>query len=246
MSNSWFMRCLNEHIARLANAEDGCSGRFWEGRFKCQALLDEAALAACLAYVDLNPVRAEMEDTPEASDHTSIQRRIQALSVANEVKPLQPPELMPFVGYPRKDMPKGLAFRLEDYLTLVDWSGRLIQKNKRGAISEALPPMLQRLGIDPDSWHSLTEGLKSFSTPLQANPMVSNRLVNLGVNVGLTGSVQRDVCSVPDIIACHLLSLHHATTFSSITGASCIRTLYLHPQQPSIHPAVGRNYPLAV
>jgi hypothetical protein len=165
MSISWFMRCPNEHIARLANAEDGCSGRFWEGRFKCQALLDEAALAACLAYVGLNPLRAGMAETPEASDHTSVQRRILALSDTNEDKPPQPPELMPFVGYPRQDIPKGLAFRLEDYLSLVDWTGRQIREDKRGAISEALPPMLQRLGIEPSSWYSLTEGFeKHFNT----------------------------------------------------------------------------------
>jgi hypothetical protein len=77
-SLSWFMAKLNEYIAREANKEDKVKGRFWESRFKCQALIDEAAIAACMVYVDLNPIRAGVASTPEDSDFTSIQERIRA------------------------------------------------------------------------------------------------------------------------------------------------------------------------
>jgi len=134
---SWFMRCLNEPIARMANSEDHCTGRFWEGRFKSQALLDERAVLACMAYVDLNPIRAAMAKTPEQSDYTSIQERI-----------LQPEDscLRPFAEQSDDDL--GIPFGLKDYLELVDWGGREIKNNKRGYIPARTPPILTRLGMD--------------------------------------------------------------------------------------------------
>ena len=143
---SWFMRALNEPIARMANAEDQCTGRFWETRFSSQALLDEKTLAA--SYVDLNPIRAKIAETPETSDHTSIKARIRELKSSGD----QPESLTPFVGNPRESMPAGLPFRLQDYIELVDWSGRIIREGKRGAIAAKLPPILERLDIEPKHW----------------------------------------------------------------------------------------------
>ena len=162
MSISWFMRALNEDIARQANAEDSCTGRFWEGRFKSQALLDAAALATCMAYVDLNPIRAQMADSPETSDYTSVKERIDTAQTKPETaEPRQPKLLFPFVGYPRQDMPAGLPFRLQDYLELVDWTGRQIRSDKRGSIDQRTPPILERLNIDAEHWVYNTQHFES-------------------------------------------------------------------------------------
>ncbi|WP_407333872.1 transposase [Enterovibrio sp. 27052020O] len=149
-SISWFMRLLNQHIASEANKEDKCTGHFWEGRFKSQALLDEKALAAAMAYVDLNPVRAAIADTPETSDFTSVKARIEAV----ETDKPGAVGLLPFAGNPRKNMPDGIPFRLMDYLELVDWTGRQCREDKRGHIDHHEPEILNRLGFDSDEWLS--------------------------------------------------------------------------------------------
>ena len=158
ISISWFMRCLNEPIAREANREDKVTGKFWESRYTSQALLDEKALAACMVYVDLNPIRAQMANTPESSKHTSVQHRIDRTRRTRQPNRIdqQPQQLLPFAGNPRNDMPAGLPFRLTDYLELVDWSGRILREDKKGAIPAEVPAILQRLQMDARHWCYLT------------------------------------------------------------------------------------------
>ncbi len=107
---SWFMRLLNEPIARKANAEDECTGRFWEGRFKSQALLDETALAACMVYVDLNPVRAGIAMSLKASMYTSIKRRLHFACLG-----VKQPRLMPFSCDTITTHSNRLPFSFKDY-----------------------------------------------------------------------------------------------------------------------------------
>ncbi|MCH1927076.1 transposase [Shewanella sp. C32] len=169
---SWFMRCLNEEIARKANKEDNCTGVFWEGRFKSQALLDEQALLTCMMYVDLNPIRAGIADSITDSDFTSIQARIkeQAQKSAQPNKPasqykttpLKP--LLHFDGATQAATQSGIPFHFADYLELIDWTGRAIRPDKRGAIAETQPKLLHQLGIAADAWkQSATEFSKQYA-----------------------------------------------------------------------------------
>jgi len=114
--------------------------------------LDEKALLACMAYVDLNPLRAKIAETPEESDHTSIKKRIASFQ---DNQP-QPSPLSSFIGSLPQDKHQGIPFELTDYLSLVDWTGRDIRTDKRGYIKQDLPPILTRLGIPEDKWLQLT------------------------------------------------------------------------------------------
>jgi len=146
-SISWFMKFLNENIAKRANIEDGVTGKYWETRFKSQALLDEQAVLSCMAYCDLNPIRAQLAETPETSDYTSIQKRIIAAKVG-----AIPEKLTRFNSNEKSTFSDGIPCTLKDYIELVDQTGRCIREDKNGYITETLSPILQRLNIAPEIW----------------------------------------------------------------------------------------------
>ncbi len=174
---SWVMRSLNEPLARRANKEDNCKGRFWEGRFKSQLLCDAGAVMACMAYVDLNPVRAGLADTPETSEFTSVRERfekecaernqsVKVKSDASDPKVLDPQQSCTWLT-PVEDIvtdeefgPWGVS--LAEYLQLVDVTGRMISEGKRGAIPSHLAPVLTRLELRADTWVRSVEGYRSI------------------------------------------------------------------------------------
>jgi REP element-mobilizing transposase RayT len=179
---SWFMRCLNEHIARRANHEDACTGRFWEGRFKCQRLADAGAILTCMAYVDLNPVRAALADRPELCEFTSIcdriaaeQARVELAAVAKQADGERSEEareailglqararrdqwLRPLEGIFGQGAGGALGVSLEQYLELVDWTGRSLRQDRQGAIPGELAGILERLGVEQERWCASVEG----------------------------------------------------------------------------------------
>ena len=155
---SWFMARLNEYIARAANKEDKVKGRFWESRFKCQALLDNAAVAAAMVYVDLNPIRAGLAQTPEDSDFTGIQMRIRSWKkekkkTSSAIEAIPPDSSDWLCPISSKTDPNGiLPMTTEEYFDLVDRSGRFIRADKRGSMDPDLKPILLRIGALPDAW----------------------------------------------------------------------------------------------
>ena len=180
MSISWFMKLLNEHIAKQANKEDKVSGSFFESRFKSQALLDEKALLTCMAYVDLNPIRAAMATTPETSDYTSIQARIKNKS-----------SFLINLGFGDND----IDFTLTDYCDLVDATGRCLRDDKKGFIDDSLPPILNSLGLDAVTWldelnQFKFKGRKAIGTIEKLKQYVKNIKNKIKLDIGLKPALE--------------------------------------------------------
>lgn len=138
-SLSWFMRFINEPIARSANAEDECAGRFWEGRFKSVALLDRTALLACMVYVDLNPARTSSR-AKIPSLHTSAHQRAR-----NSKKKLANFE--------------DIDTTLREYVDLLRWT-RIQNQKAEDQTATSKPNLLDSINQDSQNW---LQWVSSFS-----------------------------------------------------------------------------------
>lgn len=156
---SWFMKAINEPAARLANAEDGCKGHFWESRFKALPLLDEGAVLACMAYVDLNPVRTQSPSEVSFTRYTSVKRRI-GRYFDNDLNPKKN-NLGPV--FSDHDKPRVLSISDDSYFALIHWTEhRHIEDSaKKRKFSKAL----SRIGLSKRGWTTATSSfLKLFKS----------------------------------------------------------------------------------
>jgi REP element-mobilizing transposase RayT len=158
---SWLLRLVKQEVSRRANAEDGCTGHFWEKRFTSVAVLDAAATVACMIYVDLNPLRAGMVKTPELSTFTSVRHRVARLRAGTRSDREAPDSELGtlLVAMPNCAPPhlwtgeeERWALGEGDYLEMLEETARQVVAGKRGAMTAASLPMLQRLGISPVAW----------------------------------------------------------------------------------------------
>lgn len=160
-SVSWFMKALNEYIAKKANKEDDCTGHFWEGRFKSQAILDETALLACMLYIDLNPVRAGLASTPESSEFTSLKYRLKnnQAKCTNNIDKI-------FNTTGNGDNLISVTF--EQYLMLIDETARCVIKGK-SAMNADLLPIMERLQVESTQFLNASNSFESSFSQIAGN-----------------------------------------------------------------------------
>ena len=136
-----------------------------------------------MVYVDLNPIRAGIAKTPETSEFTSVKERLadrrssQDVSTADSQDsrlehgaqagwlapvPLDPPrQKVREKSSTRRASNKGcLTMSLDQYLQLLDWTGRQLRSDKRGSIPQDLDPMLERLQCSAETWLDLVKNFR--------------------------------------------------------------------------------------
>jgi hypothetical protein len=174
---SWFMGILCENIARRANREDDCKGRFWESRYGCRECTDENSVLVCGIYVDLNPIVAGEAKSPQTARYTSIYQRIQARQQRANAKDRADGWLAELTIRPgteedavvsssrtgRRASDWGLLpISLESYLKLLNWTARQLREGKRSTIPGDLEAVLDHLDVKSDAWLDTVEGYEDL------------------------------------------------------------------------------------
>jgi hypothetical protein len=216
-SLSWFMKCLKEPLARLANRQDKTRGFFFEGRFKSVAILDEESLLATCAYIDLNPVAAGITEVPETSKHTSVKERVDHVKAKGRTKDLKaarkgsiagsaaaagvedshwlcPIEDRRSLGSLREGMLEG--FSLGSYLLLVDYTGRLFRTGK-AAMPRDVAEILERVGTTAETWRAKLEALRKGRLLGRFFAASRARLREVAHGLGLRGIPNLGGCPAP-------------------------------------------------
>ena len=144
------------------------------------ALLNETAVLACMQYIDLNPIRAGMAETPETSDFTSAQDRLASRQARKKLQAYREEQkreiqakqtleqgemilkaqneasrdhwLSPIKRYISSDESLALNLSLDEYLELLDWTGRHMKEGKRGHIPKHLETILIRMDVETEEW----------------------------------------------------------------------------------------------
>lgn len=194
---SWWMRLLCQRVAQRANAEDLANssartlGKFWQNRYRAVRLLDEAALLACAAYVDLNPIRAGIADTLATSEHTSIQHRIGTL-LATPTLNLRPahPDALPTdlpAERPGQAGDKQTAFAPDSFLSPLPLDetcapiGPHLAKNPYRCSDKGFLPLTLEAYIELLTWT-----VKHLNRPPNIHPTIPapTALARVGINSG--------------------------------------------------------------
>ncbi len=158
---SWFMRTLNEHIARQANAEDAVKGRFWKVASRARRCWRRWRMWISTRCAPGSPRRWRTQ-TAAPSKSASVRCRTRSiprsppqsppvslppsalegetLRTEEETQALPKIPLMPFDATART--PWAVPFAFEDYLELVDWTGRALRSDERGHIAARHPHIL--------------------------------------------------------------------------------------------------------
>ncbi len=187
-SISWWMRLLCQRIAQRANKEDDAKGKFWESRFKATRLCDDAAIVACSAYVDLNPIRAALAEQIEQSDHSAIGQRCEAQRMSDSTDGKPPTEqrpdrhLAPLTIDEKHDPlgphPSSTGFRCSDkgflymsheqYLELLHWTADHTVNGKPQLSTGETLPVLEKLKIDAEFWLTMCIAFDDIFTSFAA------------------------------------------------------------------------------